>query len=74
MTSKFGIFVGDVLGDGYDKVHLYCEAVDKLMNNNLLSEKMANEAIEYIKEIHNVEDFSKNMRKIILEEIRREYD
>lgn len=74
LTSKFGIFVGDVLGDGYDKVHLYCEAVDKLMNNNLLSEKMANEAIEYIKEIHNVEDFSKNMRKIILEEIRREYD
>ena len=31
LTSKFGIWTGDVLGDGFDKVGLYVNAIRELM-------------------------------------------
>lgn len=68
LTEKFGIHVGDVLGDGFDKVGLYCDAVSKLMNDDILQEQLAVKAIQYINEVHNVEKFVKNTRKIILQE------
>lgn len=71
LTGKFGIHVGDVLGDGFDKVELYSNAVRQLMLNDSLRNELAVQAIEYVKKIHNVEDFVNNTRSIISQEVDR---
>jgi len=71
LTGKFGIHVGDVLGDGFDKVELYSNAVRQLMLNDSLRNDLAVQAIEYVKKIHNVEDFVNNTRSIISQEVDR---
>lgn len=71
LAGKFGIHVGDVLGDGFDKVELYSNAVRQLMLNDSLRNELAVQAIEYVKKIHNVEDFVNNTRSIISQEVDR---
>ena len=69
LTQKFGVYVGNVLGDGFDKVDLYCDAVNRLMDDDILRDQLAVKAIQYINEVHNVENFVKNTRNIILREV-----
>lgn len=68
LTSKFGIHVGDVLGDGFDKVDSYVDAINHLLSNNEQREKISKEAMEYIKTIHNVPKFISDLREVIVEE------
>ncbi|MFV5453756.1 glycosyltransferase family 4 protein [Acinetobacter towneri] len=70
LTSKFGVHVGDVLGDGFDKVDLYVNAINYLLMDNGKREKISLEAIEYIKNIHNVPKFINDLRNVIAEESR----
>lgn len=69
LTEKFGIHVGEVLGDGFDKVSDYSRAVKQLMLDDNLRNRLAKQAIEYIKDVHSVEKFVTDARSIILEEI-----
>lgn len=66
LTEKFGIHVGDVLGDGFDKVHLYVEAIEKLMQNDEQMKLLAQQAVEYVRQVHNVEKFKKDLRDVIV--------
>lgn len=68
LTAQFGIHVGDVLGDGFDKVHLFSKAVKYLIENDALRSQLANQAIDYIKLNHNVTMFIKTLRQIIIDE------
>jgi len=70
LTSKFGIHVGDVLGDGFDKIDLYVDAINHLLSNDEEREKISKEAIEYIKDVHNVPKFISDLRKVIVEEAK----
>ena len=72
LTSKFGIHVGDVLGDGFDKVELYVEAIQKLMQNDSIREEKAKAGIAYVKNIHNIADFTRNLRKIIIDTVKED--
>lgn len=65
LTSKFGIWTGDVLGDGFDKLHLYIDAIDKLMTDDKLRMTLARRATEYIREVHNVPKFIRDLRTVI---------
>lgn len=65
LTSKFGIYVGDVLGDGFDKVDLFVEAIESLMRDEAKRVTLSKQAIQYIKDYHSVKDFVENLRKII---------
>ena len=69
LTSKFGIHVGDVLGDGFDKVDLYVNAVKELMTDDKRRKELAASAIEYVRNIHNVEKFIADLRSVILKEL-----
>lgn len=69
LTSKFGIHVGDVLGDGFDKVDLYVNAVKELMTNDKRRKELALSAIKYIRDNHNVEKFTKDLRDVIFKEL-----
>lgn len=69
LTSKFGIHVGDVLGDGFDKVDLYVNAVKELMTDDKRRTELALSATEYVRNIHNVEKFTKDLRDVIFKEL-----
>jgi glycosyltransferase involved in cell wall biosynthesis len=71
LTSKFGIWVGDVLGDGFDKVGLYVDAIRKLMTDDELRRAMADAAIDYVRRIHNVPRFVRDLRNVIYEEAKK---
>ena len=67
LTSKFGIYVGTVLGDGFDKIDLYVDAINRLMNDEKFVEK-AQSAIDYVKEIHNVPRFVRELKDVLYKE------
>lgn len=71
LTEKFGYWTGDVLGDGFDKVHLYVEGIRKILNNELNRQKMAESAVTYIREIHNTKSIITKIKKILMEEANR---
>ena len=68
LTAKFGIHVGDVLGDGFDKIDLFVDAVNTLLNNEQQRQLLAKQAVDYIKKYHNVPIFIDNLRQIIINE------
>ncbi len=71
LTEKFGIHVGDVLGDGFDKVDLFVNAIRSLMLDDEKSKKLGQQAIQYIKDRHSAEDFQKNMRTTVLRTLNK---
>lgn len=67
LTSKFGIYVGDVLGDGFDKVDLYVHAIKELMIDDAQRNYKGIKGIEYVKRVHSISKFQNDLRKIIME-------
>lgn len=65
LTSRFGKYVGKVLGDGFESVGLFAKAVEEIMENDSWRTAKAKEAIEYIKQNHTVEQFQKTLRRMI---------
>ena len=65
LPSRFGAYVGEILGDGFDKIDLFIPAIQELMQNDVLYEDKAKRAIEYIRETHNIKKFINDLRKII---------
>lgn len=70
LTSKFGIHVGDVLGDGFDKIDLYVNAIHQLLNDEENRKKVSSEAISYIKNTHDVDKIVPKLRNAIIEQIQ----
>lgn len=65
LTERFGMYVGEVLGDGFDKIDLYVQAIRQLMDNPEYMKTLSTQAISYIKKVHNVDDFISNTRKLL---------
>lgn len=70
LTERFGIYVGDVLGDGFDKVDLFVDAIRKLMLDDEKCQAIGEQAIQYIKDRHSVESFQENMRTTVLRALK----
>ena len=71
LTSKFGEWVGEVYGDGFDKVHLYVGAIRRIMKDDEERSKKAETAVRYIREVHNTKNFVSKLRQVLFEEARR---
>ncbi len=71
LPSRFGSFVGEILGDGYDKVDLFIPAIRELMENDELYTQKAINAINYVRKNHNIESFIINLKNIIIKETKR---
>ena len=71
LTEKFGIYTGPVLGDGFDKIDLFVEAIRSLMENEEKRQALSIAGYEYVKQVHNVPDFIRNTRELIRREARR---
>ena len=73
LPSRFGAYVGEILGDGYDKVDLFIPAIKKLMEDDALYSQKACKAIHYIRNDHNIKRFVKNVRKHLKKEVKRTF-
>ncbi len=71
LTEKFGIYTGTVLGDGFDDVDLFVNAIRTLMNDEERRLELSKAGYEYVKEIHNVQNFIRDTRALIREEARK---
>jgi len=71
LTSQFGVWVGEVLGDGFDYVELYVKAIIELMGNDQKRRQLAENGLNYVKEVHNVSRFVHDMRDVIIKETKK---
>lgn len=69
LTEKFGIWVGDVLGNGFESIDLYADAVRKLMTDDKLRSKLAQAGRKYVEQVHNIPRFVRDMRNVIYQEL-----
>ncbi len=68
LTSKFGIWTGQINGDGFDKLDLYVNAIKKLMTDESLRRKQAISGRKYIEQIHNIDKFQNDLKSVIYQE------
>lgn len=68
LTEKFGIYTGPVLGDGFDNVHIFVNAIKALMSDDERRKSLSVAGHEYVKRTHNVPDFIRNTRALLREE------
>lgn len=68
LVSKFGKYVGEISGDGFDGIDKFLPAIKELMENDILYAEKANAAIKYIRETHNIENFKRDLREVIVRE------
>lgn len=66
LPSRFGEYVGEILGDGLDKADLFVPAIRKLMEDDEYYQEKAEAAIQYIREHHSIEKFQHDMKQIIM--------
>lgn len=66
LTAMFGHYTGQINGEGYDGVAKFVEGIEKIMTDRAAYEKLAEEAICYIREVHGVEAFVSHLRRILL--------
>ena len=71
LTSKFGRYVGPVLGDGFDKIDLYVDAIRELLKDEKEYTDLSCKAVEYIREIHPVDKFQDELRKLITDTVNK---
>lgn len=70
LTSKFGVWTGEVLGDGFDKVDLFVDAIEHIMSHEDKRQELATKAIEYIKEIHSIDKFKHDLTNVFYDNIK----
>lgn len=68
LVERFGVYVGEVRGDGFDGVDLFVSAIHGLMQNEERRRGLARSAVAYIRERHSIEAFRKSMHKVLTEE------
>ncbi|MCF1438059.1 MAG: glycosyltransferase family 1 protein, partial [Shewanella sp.] len=61
LTEKFGVYTGKVLGDGFDKLPLFIDGIEKLMTDDNLRQQLARSAVSYIKQVHSLDKFKADM-------------
>ena len=66
LTERFGIWVGDVLGDGFDAVDKFVDAIQKILNDEVRRYDLSREAQLYVKRFHDRNLIIPNLRNEIL--------
>ena len=65
LAEKFGVYVGDALGDGFDSVPRYVKGIVDLMSDDALRDKKARAAIQYVREFHLASQIFPQLREVI---------
>ena len=65
IPSRFGTYVGEIPGDGFDKVELFLPAIKRLTEDDEFYKEKAIAGIEHIRKEHDVDIFHNNFMKYI---------
>lgn len=65
MTSRFGVYTGPVLGDGFDKIDLFAEGIRSLLKDESRRKRLSVAAREYVQSVHGIDSFIRTTRKLI---------
>lgn len=68
LTSKFGIWTGQINGDGFEQVDKYINAIKQIMNNETKRKELSILARLYVEKYHNVQNFVNDLRNVIITE------
>lgn len=71
LANRFGKYIGEVSGDGFDSVDRFIPAIKELMENDNLYLEKAQKAVEYIRNTHTIERFINDLRQVIIEEVNQ---
>ncbi|AWY45157.1 group 1 glycosyl transferase [Glaesserella parasuis 29755] len=72
LTSKFGVYTGQVLGDGFDSISKYVQGIRYLIENDNIRQQLAEQAVQYITEIHSISRFTKDMREVLFSATKKD--
>lgn len=72
IPSRFGEYVGEILGNGLDKLDVFVPAIKRLMEDDLYYSEKAIKAIKYVRDTHNLNNFIKNMRKLLIGQVKKQ--
>jgi len=64
LTSTFGYFVGEILGDGHESVEKFVHAVKTLVENENERKRVGQKAYKYVRKYHSFEIFERTLIKI----------
>lgn len=67
LVSQFGIYTGEILGNGYDKINKFSEALEYLIYDDKERKLLGNRARKYVLNYHSFEYFEKKLHKILRE-------
>jgi len=65
LVSRFGVCSGQNLGDGFAGVGAYVSAIEKIMTDEAFRRDRAAAALSYVRKIHNVDRFVRDMKEVI---------
>lgn len=65
LVSRYGVWVGKSLGDGWEDVDSFVRAIKDTMSNEGLRLKKAEEAHQYVKTIHDPKKFKKQLVELL---------
>ncbi len=65
IASRFGIYIGKVLGDGYEAIELYIKAIRRLVEDDQLRYSLGNQGREYVMKYHSFENFEKILIQLV---------
>lgn len=68
LTARFGAHVGEVPGDGFDRVHLFVSAIKALLGDEDRRRTLARAAREYVRTGHSVAAFQREMQALLFDE------
>lgn len=65
LTDRFGVYVGKVLGDGFDSVDKFKKGINKILSNEVRRKEISVEAVDYIRENHSVSKIIPELIRLI---------
>lgn len=70
LTEQFGRFVGTVLGDGFESIDTFTEAINLIIEDDEWRRATALAAHRYLVKHHTIEQFQQQMRAHIIDMVR----
>ncbi len=65
LAERFGEFVGEINGDGFEGVDRFIPAIRRMMEDDEFYSQKARAAVDYIRETHSIPRFIKDLREVI---------
>ena len=60
------------MGDGFDEVPKFVSAIEEIMSDEERRKKLSCEAVSYIREVHSVQKFQRDVRQLIKDSVTKE--